>query len=304
MTGEEVTAQELGGARIHIKKSGVAHFGVQSEAECFQKIKRLLLFLPSNCYENPPELIPRDDPNRQDDFLETIFSDDIYDMRRVVDAIIDQGYFMEVQQEFAPNIIVGFGKMNGKTVGIIANQPLVLNGMLDMDAADKAERFVCFCDAFNIPIINLVDCPGYFGGKEQEHQGLIRHAARMIHAYCTATIPRIAVAVKNVYGAGISGMGVSKDIGTDMTFALPFAEIAVMKPEAATNILFRSEIAGAKETEIVRTKKIQEYREKFANPYVAAEKGWIDAVIEPSKIRPTLIKVLDELKGKKRERAH
>ena len=301
ITGEEITAEELGGARIHIEKSGVAHFLAKSEEECFQKIKRLLSFFPPNCHENPPEIVPIDDPNRREDALESAFTEgDSYDMKKVIYMIVDSGDFMEVQQEFARNIIIGFGRMSGRTVGIIANQPLVLSGMLDADAAYKSERFIRFCDHFNIPLINLVDCPGYLGGKEQEHQGLIRHAARMIYAYCTATVPRIAVAVKNVYGAGISGMGVSKDSGTDMTIAFPFAEIAVMKPEAAANVLFKSEIANSIDPENMKRIKIEEYREKFANPYVAAEKGWIDAVIEPKEIRPTLIRALDDLRRKRR----
>lgn len=302
ITGEDITAEELGGARIHIEKSGVAHFLAKSEEECFQKIRRLLTFLPSNSHENPPELIPTDDPNRREDALESVLTEgDSYDMKKIICMIADHSDFMEVQQEFAPNIIIGFGRMDGRTVGIIANQPLVFSGMLDSDAAYKSEKFIRFCDNFNIPIINLVDCPGYLGGKEQEHRGLIRHAARMIYAYCTATVPRIAVAVKNVYGAGISGMGVSKDLGTDMTIAFPSAEIAVMKPEAAANILFRSEITNSIDPESIKMKKIQEYREKFANPYVAAEKGWIDAVVEPREIRPTLIRALDELRKKKRK---
>ena len=302
ITGEEITAEELGGARIHIEKSGVGHFLAKSEEECFQKIKRLLSFLPSNSHENPPEVISTDDPNRREEAMESLFTEgDSYDMKKMVGMIVDAGDFMEVQQEFARNIIIGFGRMNGRTIGIIANQPLVLSGMLDADAAYKSERFIRFCDHFNIPLINLVDCPGYLGGKEQEHRGLIRHAARMIYAYCTATVPRIAVAVKNVYGAGISGMAVSKDSGTDMTIAFPFAEIAVMKPEAAANVLFKSEIANSIDPEDMKRKKIEEYREKFANPYVAAEKGWIDAVIEPKEIRPTLIRALDELRRKRRE---
>jgi acetyl-CoA carboxylase carboxyltransferase component len=222
-------------------------------------------------------------------------------MKKLIFTVVDQGDFMEVHEEFALNIIVGFGRMDGKTVGIIANQPLVLNGMIDSDAADKSAKFVSFCDAFNIPIVNFVDCPGYLGGKEQEQQGLIRHAARMIHAYCKATVPRVAVAIRYVYGAGISGMGMSKDLGTDMTFALPFAEIAVMKPAATVNVLFRSEIEGSNDPESVREKKIQEYQEKFANPYFAAERGWVDAVIEPREIRSTLIKALSELGGRRRK---
>jgi acetyl-CoA carboxylase carboxyltransferase component len=302
LTGEEVTAQDLGGGRVHVAKSGLAHFGEESEAECFKKMKHLLSFLPANCKEAPPELDPTDDPDRREERLGTIFyGKDPYDMKQIVSYLVDHGNFMEVQEEFARNIIIGFGRLNGKTVGMIANQPLVLNGMMDMDAADKLARFVRFCDAFNIPMINLVDCPGYFGGKEQEHRGLIRHASKMVYAYCEATVPRIAVAVRRVYGAGLSGMGMSKDLGTDIVFALPSAEIAVMGPEAAVNVLFKKEVSQAEDPEEMRMKKIEEYRERFANPYVAAERGWIDAVIEPKEIRPKLIRVLEDLKGKMSE---
>ncbi len=300
LTGDEISAQDLGGRRIHIEKSGLAHFGAKSEAECFKKMKRLLSFLPSNGKETPPEVAPTDDPNRGDEMLGTmLYGKDPYDMKQIISCILDHGDFMEVQEEFARNIIIGLGRMNGKTVGMIANQPLVLNGMMDMDAADKSARFVRFCDAFNIPMINLVDCPGYFGGREQEHRGLIRHASEMVYAYCEATVPRIAVAVKRVYGAGLSGMGVSRDLGTDIVFALPSAEIAVMGPEAAVNVLFKKEVSGADKPEEIRAKKIEEYRETFANPYVAAERGWIDAVIEPKDIRPRLIRALDALKRRK-----
>jgi acetyl-CoA carboxylase carboxyltransferase component len=197
---------------------------------------------------------------------------------------------------------VGFGHLDGFPTGIVANQPCVLKGMVDLDATDKAARFIRFCDAFNIPLLNLVDCPGYYSGKDQEHRGLIRHAAKMLYAYGEVTVPRIAVAVRKVYGAGISGMGLSKAFGTDLTIAFPFAEIAVMEPEAAANVIFKDEIAKSLNPGERRAQKIQEYREKFANPYVAAERGWIDVVIEPKKIRSFVIRGFERLRSKRRVR--
>jgi acetyl-CoA carboxylase carboxyltransferase component len=302
LTGEDVTNEELGGARIHIEKSGVAHFITKSEEDCFEKVKTLLSFLPSNYKEEPPKVSTADDPNREIS-IESILGDDneVYDMKNLIHAILDEGNFFEVQEFYAQNMIIGFGRLNGSPVGIIANQPLVLNGMIDLNAADKSARFIRFCDAFNIPIINFIDCPGYFSGKEQEHMGLIRHAAKMLYAYSEITVPRIAVAVRNVYGAGISGMGMSKEFGTDLTIAFPFAEIAVMKPEAAANIIFKDEIAKSPNPKETRTKKIQEYRDKFSNPYVAAERNWVDMIIDPKDIRRILINALERLKSKIKE---
>jgi acetyl-CoA carboxylase carboxyltransferase component len=222
-------------------------------------------------------------------------------MKRIIHALLDEGQFLEVQAFFAQNLIAGFGRLDGASVGLVANQPTVLNGMVDIDAADKATRFVRFCDAFNIPMVNLIDCPGYFGGKEQEHRGLIRHVAKMAYAYGEATVPRIAVAVRSVYGAGISGMGMSKAYGTDLTIAFPFSEIAAMKPEAAANVIFKDEIAGSSNPEETRSAKILEYRERFANPYLAAERGWADMIIDPRNTRRVLIRSLDRLRTKARE---
>jgi acetyl-CoA carboxylase carboxyltransferase component len=301
LTGEKVTNEELGGARIHVEKSGVAHFISTSDEDCFKKVRTLLSYLPSNFEEPPPRVIPTDKPNRKVE-IETMIGDSnkSYDMKGIIHAVLDDSQFLEVQEFFAQNLIIGFGRLNGSTVGIVANQPLVLNGMVDMDAADKSARFIRFCDAFNIPLINFIDCPGYFGGKEQEHRGLIRHAAKMLYAYGEVTVPRIAIAVRNVYGAGISGMGMSKAFGTDLTIAFPFAEIAVMSPEAAANVIFKDEIPKSPNPKEMKGKKIQEYREKFANPYVAAERGWLDMIIDPKETRQVLIKALESFKNKVR----
>jgi acetyl-CoA carboxylase carboxyltransferase component len=301
LTGEEVTNEELGGAKIHAEKSGVAHFITASEEDCFKKVRTLLSYLPSNFEENPPRLIPTDKPIREV-AIDSIIADGDkpYDMKSIIRAVLDDDQFLEVQEFFAQNLIIGFGRLDGSTVGIVANQPLVLNGMVDMDAADKSARFIRFCDAFNIPLVNFIDCPGYFAGKEQEHRGLIRHAAKMLYAYGEVTVPRIAIAVRNVYGAGISGMGMSKAFGTDLTIAFPFAEFAAMKPEAAANVIFKDEIAKSADPKETRNKRIQEFREKFANPYVAAERGWLDMLIDPKVTRQVLIKALDTLKNKVR----
>lgn len=301
LTGEDVTNEELGGAKVHIEKSGIAHFISKSEEECFKKVKTLLSFLPSNYREEPPRVQTSDDPKREIS-LESILGngEKDYDMKHLINAILDEGQFLEIQEFFAKNMIIGFGRLNGLTVGIVANQPLVLSGMIDLNAADKSARFIRFCDAFNIPIINLIDCPGYFSGREQEHMGLIRHAAKMVYAYSELTVPRIAVAVRNVYGAGISGMGMCKDFGTDLTIAFPFAEIAVMKPEAAANIIFKEEIEKSSNPKEMKEKLIREYRDKFANPYVAGERNWVDMIIDPKDIRKILINSLERLKGKVR----
>ncbi len=305
LTGEEVTNEELGGARIHAEKSGVAHFITASEEECFKKVRSLLSYLPSNYREDPPKTVPSDSPDREVE-IESILVDGNkpYDAKNIIDSILDDGQFLEIQERFAKNLIIGFGCLNGSPIGIVANQPLVLNGMIDMDAADKSARFIRFCDAFNIPLLNFIDCPGYFGGKDQEHRGLIRHAAKMLYAYGEVTVPRIAIAVRNVYGAGISGMGMSKAFGTDVTIAYPFAEIAVMRPEAAANVIFKEEIAKSSDPKEVRSKRIHEYGEKFANPYVAAERGWLDIIIDPKDTRQIVIKALDNLRNKLRVQPH
>jgi acetyl-CoA carboxylase carboxyltransferase component len=212
--------------------------------------------------------------------------------------VADNKEFLEIMEQYAMNIIIGFMRLNNRPVGVIANQPMVLGGCLDIDASDKGARFIRFCDAFNFPIISFIDCPGYVPGVDHEHQGIIRHGAKMLYAYCEATVPRLSVIVRKIYGGAMSGMSASKLVGTDVTVALPMAEIAIMGPEGAAQIIFRDEIEKAENPEAARMEKIKQYREQLANPYVAAEKGWIDAIIEPAHIRPFLIKSLERLKGK------
>jgi len=302
LTGEEVSIEELGGATTHIEKSGVAHFIAPTEEECFKKVRHLLSFLPQNFREGPPQIATADPVDRRVDLETFLENEGSYDMKEIVRSILDEGGFLEIQEAFARNLIVGFGRLAGSTVGIVANQPCVLKGMVDLDAADKGARFIRFCDAFNIPLVNFIDCPGYYGGKEQEHRGLVRHAAKMLYAYGELTVPRIAIAVKKVYGAGISGMGMSKAFGTDLTIAYPFAEIAVMGPEAAVNVIFKDDITGSPDPKEMRVQKVKEYRQKFANPYVAAERGWVDMIIAPEDTREVLIKALSRLGKKSRPR--
>jgi methylmalonyl-CoA decarboxylase subunit alpha len=301
VTGEEVTAEELGGARVHSRKSGVAHLVAKSEQECFDQVKKLLSFLPANCREALPPVSSSDDPDRPTAEIENIIPDHpqkAYDMKRIIRAVADQQEFFEIQADFAKNIIIGFIRLDGKSVGVIANQPMISAGCLDIDASDKAARFIRFCDAFNIPILNLVDCPGYLPGKQQEYGGIIRHGAKTLYAYCEAVVPRITVIVRKIYGGAMSGMAVSKLVGTDFTIALTTAEVAIMGPEAAANVIFKDEIAQAEDPEQMRLQKVNEYRERFANPYVAAEAGWIDAIIEPKVLRSHLIGAYDLLGGK------
>ena len=305
VTGEAVSAEDLGGAKVHSEKSGVAHFVSSGEKECFAQVRRLLSFLPSNFREFSPCLCSEEKAPADSAGLEGIISDDPrkpYDMRRVIQGIVDGGDFLEVMEKFAPNILIGFGRIDGQATGVIANQPLVHAGCLDIQASAKAARFIRFCDAFNIPILNLADCPGYLPGTQQEHGGIIRHGAKMLFAYCEATVPRISVIVRKIYGGAMSGMAVSKLVGTDLTVALPTAEIAIMGPEGAANIIFKEEISKAENPAEMRRQKILEYREKFANPYVAAEEGWIDAIVEPAALRSFLIRAYERLRNKKEVR--
>jgi acetyl-CoA carboxylase carboxyltransferase component len=301
VTGEEVTAEELGGAKVHSQKSGVAHLVAKSEQECFGQAKKLLGFLPANYREAPPGVLSPDDPDRPTEEIDGIIPDNpqrAYDMKKIIRLVADDHDFFEIQEDFARNIIIGFLRLGGSSVGVIANQPMVSAGCLDIDASDKSARFIRFCDAFNIPILNLVDCPGYLPGKQQEYGGIIRHGAKTLYAYCEATVPRVSVIVRKIYGGAMSGMAVSKLVGTDFTIALTTAEIAIMGPEAAANVIFKDEIAQAEDPKAMRVRMVNEYRQKFANPYVAAEEGWIDAIIEPKVLRSYLIGVFEQLKGK------
>jgi propionyl-CoA carboxylase beta chain len=300
VTGEEISLEELGGAIAHAAKSGNCHFVADNEQQCFQMVRRLLSFLPQNNTEEPPIADTGDDPNRIDEQLLRIVPDDpnkTYDMKQVIHRIVDNGDFMEVHEQFAPNLIVGFARMGGHTVGIVAQQPSVYAGVIDVDASDKGARFVRFCDCFNIPLVTLVDVPGYMPGVEQEHRGIIRHGAKFLYAYAEATVPKISVIIRKAYGGAFIVMS-SKSLRGDINYAWPTAEIAVMGPDGAVNIIFRETIAKAENPEEVRQKLIAEYRDKFANPYVAAGRGYIDDVIDPRLTRPKIIRALEMLRDK------
>lgn len=301
VTREEVSFEELGGAMTHNVKSGVAHFAAEDEEGAIRLIKKLLSFLPQNNMEDPP-FVPTGDPaDRMDEALDAIVPDSPtkpYDMKEVIRRVVDEGDFLEVHAHYAQNIVVGFARLGGHSVGIVANQPRVLAGVLDIDASDKAARFVRFCDCFNIPIVTFVDVPGYLPGVAQEHGGIIRHGAKLIYAYCEATVPKVTVVTRKAYGGAYCVMS-SKHIRGDINYAWPSAEIAVMGPEGAVNIIFRREIAAAEDPEAERQRLVREYREKFTHPYVAASLGYIDEVIEPHETRPRLIAALEMLRNKR-----
>lgn len=303
VTHEEVTHEELGGASIHATTSGIAHFAAENEEHAFYILGRLLSFLPQNNMEDPPQIHCTDDPLRTEAKLDTIIPDNPnkpYDMYEVIQAIVDQGDFMEVQPDYAANIIIGFARLNGRSVGIVANQPAVLAGVLDINASTKAARFVRFCDCFNIPLITLVDVPGYLPGTAQEHGGIIRHGAKLLYAYCEATVPKITVITRKAYGGAYDVMS-SKHIRGDINLAWPTAEIAVMGPEGAINILYRRELAEAEDPQALRIQLVEKYRNTFANPYVAASWGYLDDIIEPHQTRPRLINALEMLQNKRDE---
>ena len=283
--GEEISMEELGGARVHSEITGNAHFYASSEQECFDQIKKLLYFLPwSNTEKSVKTEVKL--PHKSFDITNIVPEDprEPYDVRDVVKAIVDDSDFLEVQSMWAQNMVIGFGKLGGETVGFVCNQPLVLAGVLDVDSSDKSARFIRFCDAFNIPIVTLVDLPGYLPGVDQEHAGVIRHGAKVLYAYSEATVPKITVILRKAYGGGYIAMN-SRHLRADFVFAWPTGEIAVMGPEGAANIIFRKEIASADDPDAMRAQKVEEYKEKFANPYVAASKGYIDSVIEPEETR-------------------
>ncbi len=301
VTHEDVTFEELGGAQIHNSKSGVAHFSCPSEADCIRMIRQLMAYLPSNNVDDPPRVAPTDTPKRAETALDTIIPDNPnkpYDMTSVIKYIVDDGEFFEVHEHFAKNILVGFARLNGRSVGIVAQQPRALAGVLDINSSDKAARFVRFCDCFNIPIISFVDVPGFLPGVSQEHGGIIRHGAKLLYAYCEATVPKITVITRKAYGGAYDVMS-SKHIRGDINYAWPTAEIAVMGPEGAVNILFKDEIEQAENPEQRRKELITEYTAKFANPYIAAGRGYIDEIIEPSQTRSKLINALEMLKNKR-----
>mgnify|MGYP006283384373 CR=1 FL=1 len=301
VTQEEVTAEALGGAEVHARQSGVAHFAASGEEETFALVRELLGYLPSNNAEDPPYVRPVDPPGRMDEELDTAVPEDPsepYDMEGVITRIVDEGIFLEVHERFATNLVVGFARMGGHVVGIVAQQPPVLAGVLDIDAADKGARFIRFCDAFNIPLLTLVDTPGFLPGLSQEHGGIIRHGAKMIYAYAEATVPKISVITRKAYGGAYIVMS-SKALRGDLCLAWPGAEIAVMGPEGAVNIIFRRELREAENPEALRQELVQEYRDEFAHPYVAARRGYLDDVIAPRETRPRVIRGLEMLLDKR-----
>lgn len=301
VTHEEVTSEELGGAMVHATKSGVAHFTAKNDEECLLLIRNLLSYIPSNNMEDPPVRRPKDDPRRREERLKTLVPEDPsqpYDIKELITLVVDDGEFLEVHRDYAQNIVVGFARLNGYPVGIVANQPAVLAGCLDVDSSIKGARFVRFCDCFNIPIITFVDVPGFLPGTQQEWGGIIKHGAKLLYAYCEATVPKITIITRKAYGGAYDVMS-SKHIRGDINYAYPTAEIAVMGPEGAVKIIFRKQLEESKNPEELRKRFIEEYRMKFANPWKAAELGYIDEVIFPEDTRPKLISALEMLKNKR-----
>jgi len=300
--GEEISPEDLGGAMTHNQISGNAHFACDSEEELFETLRHLLSFLPQNNLEDPPAAVCTDPVDRTEDALVPLVPtvpSKPYEMRDLIGLVADHGEFLEVHRHFAPNIVVGFARLGGRPVGIVANQPRIMAGCLDINASDKAARFVRFCDAFNIPLLTVVDVPGYLPGSAQEHGGVIRHGAKLLYAYSEATVPKITLIARKSYGGAYLAM-CSRHLGADVVIAWPQAEIAVMGPEGAAAIIFRKEIAEAEDPEARRQEKIAEYRDSFANPYQAAQRGYVDLVIHPRDTRPTVIAAL-EMAGSKRE---
>ncbi|MCE7948087.1 MAG: acyl-CoA carboxylase subunit beta [Chloroflexi bacterium CFX4] len=301
VTHEEVSFEDLGGASVHSATSGVCHMAAESEADCLYLIRELLTYLPQNNMEDPPLKPAKDDPLRSDPRLNEIVPDSPnkpYDIKEVIQMIVDDGQFFEIHEYYAANIVVGFARLGGYSVGIVANQPMVLAGVLDIDASEKAARFIRFCDCFNIPIITFEDVPGFMPGTKQEHGGIIRAGAKLLYAYCEATVPKLTVITRKAYGGAYDVMS-SKHIRGDLNLAWPTAEIAVMGPDGAVNIIFRRELSEADDPIAKKAELVAMYREKFANPYVAASRGYIDDVIMPSETRPRLINALNALQNKR-----
>ena len=303
VTHEEVTKEELGGAATHASKSGVSHFTVANDTACLLRIRELLSYMPSNNLEDPPQGTSNDDPEREDESLDSLIPDDPnkpYDIKKLINSVVDDGQFLEVQIDYARNIVVGFARMANQAVGIVANQPGYLAGVLDIDASLKGAQFVRFCDAFNIPLLTLEDVPGFLPGTQQEYGGIIKHGAKLLYAFAEATVPKITVITRKAYGGAYCVMS-SKHIRTDVNLAFPSAEIAVMGPEGAVNVLYRRELEIAGDNaSALRAELVRVYREKFSNPYIAAERGFIDAIIEPRQTRPQVIRALRQL-GCKRQ---
>jgi propionyl-CoA carboxylase beta chain len=302
VTHEEVTMEELGGATTHAAKSGVCHFTAGSDAACLMAIRELLSYLPSNNLDEPPPAASDDDPNRESEALNTLVPEDPnkpYDIKQLIAEVVDDGKLCEVHAQYARNIVVGFARIGNRSVGIVANQPGYLAGVLDIDASLKGARFVRFCDAFNIPLVTFEDVPGFLPGTNQELGGIIKHGAKLLYAYAEATVPKITVITRKAYGGAYCVMS-SKHLRTDVNFAYPTAEIAVMGPEGAVNILYKRELDEARGDALrVRAEKVAEYRAKFSNPYIAAERGFVDAIIEPRRTRPEIVRALRQLGAKR-----
>jgi propionyl-CoA carboxylase beta chain len=301
VTHEEVSFEDLGGATTHGSTSGVAHFAAESEEECLALIRELMTFLPQNNLEDPPVRATTDPADRTDEELQTVVPaqpNKPYDIKDIVQPVLDDRYFFEVHAGYAPNIVVGFGRLGGRPVGVVANQPAHLAGCLDISASLKAARFVRFCDCFNIPLVTFVDVPGFLPGTAQEFGGIIKHGAKLLYAYCEATVPKLTVITRKAYGGAYDVMS-SKHIRGDANFAYPTAEIAVMGPDGAVSILYKREMDAAKDPGKLKDEKAREYREKFANPYAAAERGYVDEVIEPKDTRRRLIQALEVLHTKR-----
>jgi propionyl-CoA carboxylase beta chain len=298
---EDVSKEDLGGPMTHNAISGVAHFIARDDADGLALIRELLSFMPQNNQEDPPRVECRDPADRRDEALDTVVPnepDKPYDIKEIFTRVVDDGYFVEVQEHFAKNLVVGFARLAGQSVGIVANQPAVLAGCLDINASVKGARFVRFCDAFNIPLITFEDVPGFLPGTQQEYGGIIRHGAKLLFAYAEATVPKITIITRKAYGGAYCVMA-SKHLRTDVNLAYPTAEIAVMGPEGAVNIVYRRELQKAEDPEKLRHEKVEEFRQRFANPYIAAERGWVDAIIEPHDTRPKLIAALRMLATKR-----
>ncbi len=304
VTGEEISFEDLGGAMTHNEKSGVAQFACESDEDCIMNIRKLLSYLPSNNMEDPPMAVPNDDPNRRDASLDTIIPDNpnrSYDIKDVITSIVDDGAYFEPHEYFAKNIVICFARLNGRSIGIIANQPNNMAGCLDINASDKATRFIRFCDSFNIPLLTIADVPGYLPGSDQEWGGIIRHGAKLLWCYSEATVPKLLLITRKNYGGSYIAM-CSRHLGADMAFAWPTSQIAVMGAEGAANIIHAREIKGADDPIAKRKEKIDEYNEQFSNPYCAAERGYVDAVIVPSETRPRLIDALEAMATKREMR--
>jgi len=300
-THEDVTMQELGGADTHSQKSGVCHLEADDDQGALMLVREMLSYMPSNNVDDPPFVPTTDDPNRRDEELDSIVPENPnkpYDMGEIIRRVVDEGHFLEIQKDFGKNILIGFARLGGYSVGVVANQPAYLAGALDIDASVKAARFVRFCDAFNIPLVTFVDVPGFLPGTDQEFGGIIRHGAKLLYAFCEATVPKVTVITRKAYGGAYDVMS-SKHIRGDLNFAYPTAEIAVMGPEQAINILFRSELANAKDVAAERARLADDYRRKFANPFKAAELGYVDEVLMPRDTRPRLISALKALENKR-----